>query len=238
MSDSRSMTTMRPKSRRQFPRSAGLLAAALAALPVALVPSGAARADVAAQDNQAAPVPASTPVDVAIAQASPSRRVATIEWNPIALLIQRVSFNVEIAPADHHALVFTPMYFYPRTASFTNDSGQVVLAQTFEGFGGEIGYRYYTGAGGLRGFYAGPSVFALFPTATAGNGSKTSFSDFGLAADVGYQALVADSWLVSLGGGVQYTFTSESLARQQQPATIVANRGVQPRVDFSVGYAF
>jgi hypothetical protein len=183
---------------------------------------------------------ASTPVR----DEAPPRRVLTLEWNPVALLLQRVSLNVEVAPAEHHAIVLTPFYFYARTSGFKRPApglpgtNEVVEAQRFEGFGGEIGYRYYGGAGGARGPYAGVSVFAMFPTATAGNGTQTSFTDYGVAADVGYQALIASHWLVSVGGGVQYTFVSRSIPNQQEPASVYANRGVLPRLDVSLGYAF
>jgi hypothetical protein len=175
---------------------------------------------------------------------APPRRVLSLEWNPVALLLQRVSVNVEIAPAEHHALVVTPYYLYTSTSRFSRaDPGQVgtnevVDAQRFEGFGGEIGYRYYGGRGGMRGPYVGISVFAMFPTASAGNGTQTSLTDYGAAADIGYQALVATRWLLSVGAGVQYTFVTKSIPDQQEPASVYANRGVLPRLDLSLGYAF
>jgi hypothetical protein len=227
MNVSGSMTNGHSNGTRQTRRRIQTLRASLVALAAAVVlPTATARAD------------APETVDVASHDPAPPRRVLSVEWNPVALVIARISANIEIAPADHHALVLSPFYFYPVTSSFTNDSGAIVDRQKFEGFGGEIGYRYYTGRGGLRGFYAGPSVFALFPRLTAGNGTHTSFSDVGAALDIGYQALIVNAWVVSVGGGAQYTWTSASIPRQQMPATVVANRGVQPRVDFSVGLAF
>jgi hypothetical protein len=208
-----------------------ILGAAAAVLAVAPRP---AQADPATEQRAGTPVPEETL----------PRRVLTLEWNPVTLLLQRVSANVEIAPAEHHAIVLTPFYFYARTSRFSRpDPGQpgtneVVEAQRFDGFGGEIGYRYYFGAGGVRGPYAGVSVFAMFPTATAGDGTTTSFTDYGVAADIGYQALVASHWLASVGGGVQYTFVSRSIPNQQEPASVYANRGVLPRLDVSLGYAF
>jgi hypothetical protein len=177
------------------------------------------------------------PVDVVVEEPPPPRRVATIEWNPIALVLDRLSANVEIVPVDHHALVLSPFYFNARTASFTLNSVEVP-SQRFEGFGGEIGYRYYWGRGGPRGFFVGPSLLLSDVQATAADGTKTSFTDIGVAGDVGYQMLVADGWVVSLGVGVQYTFTSKSIPDQQMPANIYANEGVQPRLLFALGYAF
>ena len=187
---------------------------------------------------RAASAAEANPVDVRIPEASPPRRVFAIEYNPIALAIDRISIDVEVAPAEHHALILSPYYFYPRTAAFMNDSGQAVLSQKFEGAGGELGYRYYFGRGGLRGAFVGPSVLAAWVNATAGDGAQTSFGDIGFAADVGYQALVVDDWVVSLGAGAQYVWTTRSIPDQQMPANLYANRGIQPRVLFALGYAF
>jgi hypothetical protein len=220
----------RTSRRRASERIAAAVFAAVAFI-VAILP----RPALADADQRAA-----TPVR----DEAPARRVLSIEWNPVALLLQRVSINVEIAPAEHHALVLTPYYFYASTSRYSRpDPGQpgtneVVEAQRFQGFGGEIGYRYYGGRGGMRGPYVGVSVFAMFPTATAGNGAQTSFTDYGAAADIGYQALVATHWLLSVGAGVQYTFVNKSIPDQQEPASVYANRGVLPRLDLSLGYAF
>src|SRR5271169_3003260 len=55
--------------------------------------------------------PAFAPVDVAVNEPTPARRVFAVEWNPVALFIHRISVNLEIAPADHHALVLAPFVF-------------------------------------------------------------------------------------------------------------------------------
>jgi hypothetical protein len=203
--------------------ASGLVAAACLALCTA-----------ASREAVADPPP---PVDVALNEPPPPRRVATIEWNPVSLVINRLSANVEIVPVDHHALVLSPFYFNSRTSSFTDGSVEVP-SQRFEGFGGEIGYRYYWGRGGPRGLFIGPSLLLAEVQATAVNGSKTSIDDVGIAADIGYQMLVAERWVVSLGAGGQYTFTSKSIPDQQMPANIYANAGVQPRILFALGCAF
>ena len=110
--------------------------------------------------------------------------------------------------------------------------------QTFSGFGGEIGYRYYTGRGGPRGFFAGPSIILAAMTAKAQDGSKTSYLDYGLALDVGYEMLVADRVAISLGAGAQYTAPSISIPGQQFPADIYANNKLLPRALASIGWAF
>jgi hypothetical protein len=178
------------------------------------------------------------PVDVVVQEAAPPRRVVAIEWNPIALVIDRISANVEVVPVEHHALILSPFYFNTRTASFVDNAGDTLASQKFEGFGGEIGYRYYSGRGGPRGFFAGPSFILEDVTATASSGAKTTFTSYGIAADVGYAALVANDWVVSLGGGAQYDFTSQSIPSQQAPAAYYANSGVHPRILVALGYAF
>jgi hypothetical protein len=114
-----------------------------------------------------------------------------------------------------------------------------VPKQTFKGFGGEVGYRYYLGQGGPRGFFAGPSLILAAITATAYNGNQTSFFDLGAAADVGWEALIADRVSVTVGAGLQYTFyQNQSIPPQQLPASTVANERLYPRLLLSLGYAF
>jgi hypothetical protein len=184
-----------------------------------------------------APVLASAPVDVAVKEPAPARRIFAIEWNPVALVIHRISGNLEIAPAEHHAVTLNGYYFNTRTAQFTTLEG-TTPSQRFDGGGGEIGYRYYSGRGGPRGFFAGPSFTLASVTATDSVGNETSFWNYGVAVDVGWQALVADDWVISLGGGAMYTFTSKSIPDQQAPAAYYANGGLHPRALASVGYAF
>jgi hypothetical protein len=196
--------------------------------------------------------PSATPVDVQLKEAPPPHRIATIEVNPLSLFIDRFSLSVVVVPGDHHALVLSPFYTWASTAEYStgidaqgntlkNSNGPYVLSvpsQTFKGFGGEIGYRYYVDRGGPRGFFAGPSFLIDAITATAYNGSQTSFTGYGLAVDAGYEALIADTVVVSAGAGGQYTFTSKSIPAQQLPASIVANERLYPRILLSLGYAF
>jgi hypothetical protein len=170
--------------------------------------------------------------------------VLTIEYNPLSLVIGKVSGNIVVVPIDHHGLVLTPFYVSTTTVPInraldvTGMMMEQLPKQKFEGFGGEIGYRYYSGLGGPRGFFAGPSLSAMSITATAGNLTQTSFVDYVLAGDAGYAALVADRVAITLGVGAQYTFTSKTIPNQQPPANIYANSGFEPRVLASLGCAF
>jgi hypothetical protein len=187
------------------------------------------------------------PVDVALHEVPPPHRALTIEWNPLALFIDRLSLNVVVVPGDHHALILSPFYTWAKTVPYATSidaNGNTlpytlnVLAQTFHGFGGELGYRYYFEKGGPRGFFLGPSLVLAGITAKAGNGSETPFVDFGVAADAGYEALIADTIAVSVGAGAQYVVTSKSIPEQQLPASIYANNAVRPRLLASIGFSF
>lgn len=186
-------------------------------------------------------------VDVIVGEPAPLRRTLAIAWNPLALFIDRVSADVVVVPGDHHGLVLSPFYTWASTVGYaTNVDGAGnalpyslnVLAQTFHGFGCELGYRYYLEKGGPRGLFFGPSLLAAAMKATAGNGSQTGYAELGIAVDVGYEALVMDAVAIGLGAGVQYAFPTESIPPQQLPASIYANAGVQPRLLLSLGYAF
>jgi hypothetical protein len=183
-------------------------------------------------------------VDVNVSPQPAPRRILSIEWNPLPLLAtSRASFNVAFAPAEHHALTLSPFYSWAGTEpiSLLDASGtptQRLPRQTFNGFGAELGYRYFTGAGGLRGFFVGPSLIAAHFVAGAEDGTQTPFWDLGVALDAGWQMLVADRLVVSLGGGVQVLVQDRSIPPQSFPARLYANGGVLPRLLLSIGWAF
>jgi hypothetical protein len=198
------------------------------------------------------------PVNVALPEVPPPRRYAAIEWNPLPLLVMntgtkpdpngpkqgglgKLSVNIVLAPLEHHALILSPFYALTRTTPVTtydDDLNPTQLpVQTFRGYGTELGYRYYSGQGGLRGFFAGPSLIISSFTATAQNGTKTPYLDYGLAGDIGYEALVVDRVSLSLGLGLQYTTTNKSIPEQMLWAKVFANSAILPRVLISVGYA-
>lgn len=118
--------------------------------------------------------------------------------------------------------------------------------ESFRGFGGELGYRYYLSKDGPFGFFAGGSLLLGRYTysRTAGersNAMSLDYVSFGAAADVGYAFQVARHVVVALAGGVQYTGAS-----QEPPFNGGANEGpdfwygpgVRPRLTASVGWVF
>lgn len=181
-------------------------------------------------------------VDVVVRDEPSPRRWVLIEWNPLPLAtLDKLSANVVIAPVEHHAIVLSPFGSWTHTEPITvyaaDGTPTQLPRQTFTGWGGEIGYRYYTGRGGPRGLFLGPSVIVGFFDAGASNGDVTHFIDYGLAFDVGYQMLVADRVSLSLGGGVQGLLQDKSIPAQQWPSKVYANSGVLPRLLVSIGWA-
>jgi hypothetical protein len=217
--------------------AAGLGASVPAAAATEAPPSAAPAAE--------ASPPANAAVDVVIHDGPPPRRILAVEFNPLPLIIGKVSVSAVIAPVDHHALILTPFYIstttwpiYTYQGSYNQATSMQLPQQSFSGFGGEIGYRYYTGLGGPRGFFVGPSFIFAGMTAKAQDGSSTDYLDLGGALDVGYELLVMDTVAISLGVGAQYTAPDKTIPNQQFPADVYANGKLEPRALASIGWAF
>jgi hypothetical protein len=183
------------------------------------------------------------PVDVVIHDAQPASRLVTLEWNPLPLAaIGKLTFIGVIMPAEHHGIVVSPYYAEATTAPIYifDDAGHATQLprQRFRGFGGELGYRYYFGQAGPRGFFLGPSATIGGFTATTANGTDTHYLRFGGAADVGFQALLGDQVSITFGGGVEISGTDKDIPKQQFPASFYANFAVIPRLLLAVGWAF
>lgn len=188
------------------------------------------------------PAPADVAPDVALHEAAPPTRHFSLEFNPLSLIIDRISPQLLIVPVDHHALVLNPFYAWSTTNAIYVDDAQgnatQLPVQKFSGFGGEIGYRYYSGLGGPRGFFLGGSFIIAEMKVQAQNGSTTDYTDLGFAADVGYQLLVVNHLSLAVGAGVQYATPTTSIPSQQFPADVIANSRVFPRALASIGWAF
>jgi hypothetical protein len=188
------------------------------------------------------PLTSTGAVDVALREPARPRRYLALELNPLAgLALHRWGANIIIAPLEHHAIIVNPYHAYARTFPINlyddNANPLMLPVQRFYAWGGELGYRYYAGRGGLRGLFLGPSVFADWVTVDAQDGSKTKYVYYGVAADVGYQALITDRVSLSLGGGLQYGRPDKDIPRQGFQAKYYANPIVLPRLLVSIGWA-
>lgn len=174
----------------------------------------------------------------------------SIELNPLALTIGRYSVQGEFMPAVHHAITLNPFYTHAPVTMTAN--GKEVDLGSLNGFGGELGYRFYTGTKGPNGFFIGPSlIFASYsqsmsqqvttaPGVTATAKGSDSFTSYGAALDLGGQAVIGPGVVVGGGFGLQYTKTSKDINTDNLnlASAIIAGGGVRPRFMASVGYAF
>jgi hypothetical protein len=159
----------------------------------------------------------------------------SLELNPLAFFAAKIGGNVEIWIAPHHALTLSP--------------AAQLFGPDFSGFTAETGYRYYSKADALAGFFLGVSIGGGWFSYEPNNASTDAVPDeartsvYGAAVDVGYQWLISQWFLVSLGAGV---LVQHGAKREYElhggdfthVAELFLNSGVRPRVLVSTGVAF
>ena len=169
----------------------------------------------------------------------------SLEVNPLGLTIGRYSISGEYIVAKHHAITLNPFYTHAPVTLTIN--GKELDGGALNGFGGELGYRFYTGSKGPNGFFVGPSVlFASFSQSApagadaAGSKGSQSFTAMGGAIDIGGQGVIGPGIVIGGGFGLQYTKNSEALNTDNLnlASAIIAGGGVRPRFLFALGYAF
>jgi hypothetical protein len=218
-----------------------LASSGLAAAAALLAAPAVAHAD----EPTAAPAPAAAaaPKEHADDSAEADRKHFSIELNPLGIAIGRYSLQGEYLPAAHHAITLNPFYTHAPVTVTVN--GKDIDAGALDGFGGELGYRFYTGSKGPNGFYIGPSVIlasfsqsAPSGAAPAGSAGSDSVLSYGGAIDLGGQAVIGPGIVVGGGFGLQYTSVSEDMKDLPLLTAALVGSGVRPRILFSVGYAF
>lgn len=204
------------------------------------VTAGEARADEPAAPAAAPPPAAAAPAGAAEKTTADDdddkdlKRIS-LELNPVGIGIGRYSIQGEYMLARHHAVTLNP--FFTSTSIKVND----VEVGSLSGFGGELGYRFYTGDKGANGFFVGPSVlFASYSSEAIGGASSQSFTALGGAVDLGGQFIIGPGIVLGVGGGLQYTSNSEEINTDNLnlASAIIAGGGVRPRLLFAVGYSF
>jgi hypothetical protein len=159
----------------------------------------------------------------------------SLEVNPLGLTIGRYSISGEYMLARHHALTLSP--FFTSTSIKVNDKEIGSLS----GFGGELGYRFYTGSKGANGFFVGPSaLFASYTSESVVGNTSQSFTAVGGALDIGGQFIIGPGVVLGFGGGLQYTKNSEEINTDNLnlASAVIAGGGVRPRLLLAVGYSF
>lgn len=159
-----------------------------------------------------------------------------LAWNPLGVFSGgRVSLQFEYVPVTHHAIELSPHIIH--TSADVDIGNNTRQSHTFSGFGGELGYRYYTGHRGPNGVFIGPSIIAGAYNASLPAGDQ-AFTDIGVAADVGVQTLIADHLVIGGGVGVEYLHVAHDFGDLPGPQAQIATSGVKPRLLFDVGAAF
>jgi hypothetical protein len=162
-----------------------------------------------------------------------------LQGNPLDLVVGRYSLNLEYLPASHHAVHVAPFGVYALPG----------VADQLTGFGGELGYRWYSGAHGPHGVFVGASVVAAeleyqhtaAAPAPLDLSNDTQFVELGGAIDAGYQAIILESFAVGAGVGAQYivdTIHPHFEFASHPWHDLVYGWGLRPRVLLSVGTAF
>jgi hypothetical protein len=189
--------------------------------------------------------------DAPLFEPTGERRRFDFTYNPLTLLVVRAQLSFEGLLTDHHALELTAFYGATRTNQVypnpADPTAEGALTTLFQGAGGELGYRWYSGTAGPRGLYVGPSFllarYTAIPTRGEGTpsvmtGTSIPYWNLGGAIDVGWQAIFADRWVMNLGGGLMYTVPTHQFPAQELPASVYAIRGLRPRVLLGLGVAF
>ena len=158
-----------------------------------------------------------------------------IQVNPLSLAIGRISVGYTFMPAIHHALLINP--HFQRATNDTALDGNTTYSSSYSGFGGEVGYRYYTGHRGMDGFFVGPSILAGVYNASLPNGQQ-AFTNYGLAVDAGAQTFLTDNITVGAGVGLEYLKVNKEFGDLPFSASSIATTGFKPRLLASAGYAF
>ncbi len=155
-------------------------------------------------------------------------RTTSIRLNPLPIFAGRLSVDLEFMLAPHHALIVSPNVTFHKVAFARNDNtlgyGLGFASDTSAGFGGEVGYHYWTRRH-LQGIYLGPSLVLGATLPSAPPGAK-AFAYFGGAFDVGYQYLFANGFTLNGGGGIMVIGASGTTAH------------AAPRFLFGLGWSF
>ena len=168
--------------------------------------------------------------EVVVVYEEPVARPIAITFNPAALVIGRLSANLEILLAPHHSLVFSPnaLVFGQNHGGKYNlvSDGLGFATESSSSFGGEIGYHYWwRWRRSLMGPFFGPSLLLGSTTNANVNPQANAQTYWGAAFDVGAQGVLPGGF--TIGGGVGLGFT-----------TMASFAAVFPRFLFQLGWSF
>jgi hypothetical protein len=176
-----------------------------------------------------------------------TRRPVALTINPLAFVIQRYGGNIEWSFARHHALVASGYVQSVPVEMVRPFAGELEIKDksATPGFGGELGYRVYSGKRGADGLFLGGSFVAM-PVAYPRLGAIDARSaqatvelqriyGVGGAIDIGAQTVT--SWGLTIGGGLGASFLAYDYPND--PSRLpYALPNVLPRLLLQTGYSF
>jgi hypothetical protein len=176
-----------------------------------------------------------------------TRRPVALTINPLAFVIQRYGGNVEWSFARHHALVTSGYVQSVPVEMVRPFAGEFEIKDknATPGFGGELGYRLYSGKRGADGLFIGGSFVAMpvayprlggiDPAATTATVELARIYGVGGAIDVGAQTVT--SWGLTIGGGLGASFLAYDYPND--PSRLPYSLpNVLPRLLLQTGYSF
>jgi hypothetical protein len=160
----------------------------------------------------------------------PRFRTTAIEANPLGIAIGRYSINVEFLPDRHHGAHLSGHVYFSVPGN----------RDELNGYGAELGYRYYSGMNGPEGLFVGAMfLIGQYNYDAEGLRQYQAFQSFGGAIDVGWQFLVNGNFVIGPGVGVQYTYNpTEPVFEPGGIKDFLFGAGIRPRLLLSFGGAF
>lgn len=171
-----------------------------------------------------------------------TRRVAAVTVNPLGFAVKRYGVNLEVLPVAHHAVVGSAFLQSIPLGIVRSAAGRDEINESpGASFGGELGYRFYTGARGADGLFVGPS-FVTMPLAyprlanDLTSADLVRFSALGAALDVGVQKVTELG--LTIGGGVGVMYLAYELPNDSRRIPLTVEPHVLPRLLLTAGWSF
>lgn len=181
------------------------------------------------------------PRDARESRQDDTRRPVALTINPLGFLIQRYGGNVEYSFLPHHAVVAAGYVQSVPVSMVRPFAGNIEIRDraSSPGFGGELGYRLYSGRRGADGLFIGGSFVAM-PLAYPRLGRDLAVEleriyGIGGAVDVGAQTVT--SFGLTIGGGLGASFLAYDMPNDPSRLPF-AMPHVLPRLLLTTGYSF
>ena len=154
-----------------------------------------------------------------------------VGFNPLAIAIGRYGGDLQRLMAPGQALVVNVHVDY---ASHDWPAMQYDRNAPVWGLGGEVGWRWYPSSPGMRGLFLGATLIGGWYSVDYYS-QRLGLPGVGLAADIGGQADVGGAVFVTVGGGLQYLWTTSYPKDLAPGVSQVIGAGVDPRLLFTIG---